>query len=52
VAGIGGRNITKSMLKECLLKKHYAKTTFLGLKEDVIANEYKSINAKCGGCNV
>jgi pyruvate ferredoxin oxidoreductase alpha subunit len=52
VAGLGGRNITKSMIKECLLRKDYPKATFLGLKEDVIAKEYKSINAACGGCNV
>jgi pyruvate ferredoxin oxidoreductase alpha subunit len=52
IAGIGGRNITKSMLKEYLLKTHYEKITFLGLKEDLIAREYKPVNVVCGGCNV
>jgi pyruvate ferredoxin oxidoreductase alpha subunit len=31
VAGLGGRNITKSMLKECFLSKNHDEITFLGL---------------------
>ncbi|MDR2781140.1 MAG: hypothetical protein LBB21_01605 [Holosporaceae bacterium] len=50
VAGLGGRNITKSMLKECFLKKRHEKINFLALKEDIIAQEYKQM--VCGGCNV
>ncbi|MDR1982690.1 MAG: hypothetical protein LBQ08_02750 [Holosporaceae bacterium] len=43
VAGLGGRNITKPMLKEYFLKKNIEEITFLGLKEDIITQEYKPI---------
>jgi pyruvate ferredoxin oxidoreductase alpha subunit len=49
VAGLGGRNITKTLLKECFKKENHEKTTFLGLKEDIITREYKKIT--CGGCH-
>ncbi|MDR0632198.1 MAG: hypothetical protein LBF54_03110 [Holosporaceae bacterium] len=48
IAGLGGRSITKLMLKECFLMKDHARTTFLGLKEDIIAREYTPM--KCCGC--
>jgi pyruvate ferredoxin oxidoreductase alpha subunit len=50
VAGLGGRNITKSMLKECLLKKNHDKITFLGLKEDVISRVHKPVNLNLCNC--
>jgi pyruvate ferredoxin oxidoreductase alpha subunit len=50
VAGLGGRNITKPMLKEYFLNKNSEDTVFLGLKEDVIAREYKPMKLHgCGG---
>ncbi|MDR2766074.1 MAG: hypothetical protein LBB63_01240 [Holosporaceae bacterium] len=36
VAGLGGRNITKAMLKECFLKKSSGEVTFLGLDEKLV----------------
>jgi pyruvate ferredoxin oxidoreductase alpha subunit len=47
IAGLGGRNITKSALKDCFLKKDHEKTTFLGLKEEIIAKEYQPLKG-CG----
>jgi pyruvate ferredoxin oxidoreductase alpha subunit len=44
VTGLGGRSITKSMLTDCFLQKNHEKNIFLGLKEDTIAREYKSIS--------
>ncbi|MDR2107024.1 MAG: hypothetical protein LBO73_00655 [Holosporaceae bacterium] len=41
VAGLGGRNITKQMLRECFLSKTDEETVFLGLKRDVISREYR-----------
>jgi len=50
IAGLGGRNITKPMLKGYFLKKNHDRTTFLGLREDIIAREYSPITScKCGG---
>jgi pyruvate ferredoxin oxidoreductase alpha subunit len=40
VAGIGGRSITKSMLRECFLNKNSGENVFLGLNEDIVAKEY------------
>jgi pyruvate ferredoxin oxidoreductase alpha subunit len=48
VAGLGGRNITKPMLKEYFLNKNSRGITFLGLKEDVINREYSPL--KLHGC--
>jgi pyruvate ferredoxin oxidoreductase alpha subunit len=47
VAGLGGRNITKSMLKECFNKKSHEKITFLGLRNDIIGKQYVPINGDC-----
>ena len=46
IAGLGGRAITKPMLEDYLLKNEVEKTTFLGLKEDIIRSEYVC----CGEC--
>jgi pyruvate ferredoxin oxidoreductase alpha subunit len=47
VAGLGGRNITKPMLKDCFLKKDRGDTTFLGLKEEIIEREYRPVITCC-----
>jgi hypothetical protein len=44
IAGLGGRSITKPMLREYFSKKNCEKITFLGLKEEVIAREYKTMD--------
>jgi pyruvate ferredoxin oxidoreductase alpha subunit len=50
VAGLGGRNITKPMLKEYFLNKNNKNITFLGLNDDIVAREYKPIKLHgCGG---
>lgn len=38
IAGLGGREITKVMLMSAFTKKHTKEAIFLGLKEDVVAN--------------
>ncbi|MDR1551418.1 MAG: hypothetical protein LBS14_01950 [Holosporaceae bacterium] len=43
VAGIGGRSITRNLLKECFLKRTHEQITFLGLKEDIAAEKYTSL---------
>lgn len=43
IAGLGGRQITKDMLKNYLNSNHDCETTFLGLKQDIIDREYKHI---------
>ncbi len=48
IAGLGGRAITKPMLTEYFLNNAKERTTFLGLKEDIIREEYKPLN--CGKC--
>ena len=47
VAGLGGRNITKPMLKNCFLKKDRQETTFLGLKDEIIEREYRPVKTCC-----
>jgi pyruvate ferredoxin oxidoreductase alpha subunit len=47
IAGLGGRSITKSSLKECFLRKEDEKSVFLDLKKDII-KEYAPIN--CCNC--
>jgi pyruvate ferredoxin oxidoreductase alpha subunit len=47
IAGLGGRNITKLMLKECFSKKNHEKITFLGLRNDIVEDQYKQISS-CG----
>ena len=42
VAGLGGRVITKTMLAE-VLQQPKSDLIFLGLKEDVIRKEYKTV---------
>jgi hypothetical protein len=42
IAGLGGRSVTKPMLQEYFLRKNYEKAVFLGLKEEVVANERKA----------
>jgi pyruvate ferredoxin oxidoreductase alpha subunit len=44
IAGLGGRNITKTMLKECFGRKNHEKTTFLGLRNDIIGDQYRRIS--------
>lgn len=46
IAGLGGREITKPMLRDYLLKSDVEKTTFLGLKESIVHSEYVC----CGQC--
>lgn len=46
IAGLGGRAITKPMLKDYLAKKDVEKTTFLGLNKDIIRTECVC----CGKC--
>jgi pyruvate ferredoxin oxidoreductase alpha subunit len=48
IAGIGGRNITKPLLFEYFSNKNCEKITFLGLKKEIIAQEYGTAN--CSGC--
>ena len=48
IAGLGGRAITKPMLTDYFLNNSKEKTTFLGLREDIIREEYKPLN--CGKC--
>jgi pyruvate ferredoxin oxidoreductase alpha subunit len=43
IAGLGGRNITKSTLKEHFSKKNHEKMTFLDLRNDIIADQYRPI---------
>lgn len=49
IAGLGGRVITKSMLRDCFLNPA-EKLIFLGLKKDVIQREYQPIEEEGLAC--
>ena len=47
IAGLGGRIITKAMLSE-VFQQQKSELIFLGLKEDIIRQEYKAVLDKRG----
>ena len=48
IAGLGGRAITKAMLKEYLSNKEHEKITFLGINDELIKEDIENLkNCKC-----
>lgn len=47
IAGIGGRAITKTMLRNFFLQIEFEKTNFIGLKQDLIEKNHHCIQCAC-----
>ncbi|GHU14875.1 2-ketoisovalerate ferredoxin oxidoreductase subunit alpha [Alphaproteobacteria bacterium] len=47
IVGLGGRIITKKMLADYLLQDHYEAEVFLGIDNEIVEREHKSIKGCC-----